>query len=246
MKKGFTSMSVLRPSSPLWLAAACLAFAALPARAQVQPVPENVVQLSASGVVEVPQDFLSLTLSTTREASDPTTVQTQLKAAVDAALAEARKTAAPGQMEVRSGAFSLYPRHNKDGRISAWQGTAELVLEGRDFGRISTAAGRVSSLTVSQVAFSLSREERARVETQAQSMAIEQFKTKAGTIARGFGFADYSLREVSVMSDEGSMVRPRMMAMQAKAGLADASAPVPVEAGKSTVTVTVSGGVQLR
>src|SRR6218665_1188064 len=132
-KKGLIPMSVLRPSSPLWLAAACLAFAALPVRAQVQPVPQNVVQLSASGVVEGPQDFLSLTLSTTREAPDAAAVQTQLKAAVDAALAEARKTAAPGQMEVRSGAFSLYPRHNKDGRISAWQGTAELVLEGRDF-----------------------------------------------------------------------------------------------------------------
>ncbi|HVR48394.1 MAG TPA: SIMPL domain-containing protein, partial [Pseudorhodoferax sp.] len=131
-------MSVLRPSSPLWLVAACLAFAASPARAQVLPVPENVVQLSASGVVEVPQDFLSLTLSTTREAPDAAAVQTQLKAAVDAALAEARKTATPGQMEVRSGGFSLYPRHNKDGRISAWQGTAEVVLEGRDFGRISS------------------------------------------------------------------------------------------------------------
>ncbi|HVR54215.1 MAG TPA: SIMPL domain-containing protein, partial [Pseudorhodoferax sp.] len=103
-----------------------------------------------------------------------------------------------------------------------------------------------SGLTVSQVAFSLSREERARVETQAQSMAIEQFKAKAATIARGFGFADYSLREVSVMSDEGGMPRPRVMAMQAKGAFSDAAAPVPVEAGKSAVTVTVSGGVQLR
>lgn len=41
------------------------------------------------------------------------------------------------------------------------------------------------------------------------------------------------------------MPRPRMMPMQAKASYADA-APVPVEAGKSMVTVTVSGGVQLR
>ncbi|WP_326542350.1 SIMPL domain-containing protein [Pseudorhodoferax sp.] len=238
-------MSVLRLPSSLLLA--CLGAAILlPAHAQgVLPVPQNVVQLSASGVVEVPQDFLSLTLSTTREAPDAATVQTQLKAAVDAALAEARKAAQPGQMEVRSGAFSLYPRHNKEGRISTWQGTAEIVLEGRDFGRISSTAGRVSALTVSQVAFSLSREERARVEAQAQTMAITQFKAKAGDIARGFGFSDYSLREVSVMADEGGMPRPRAMAMQAKGAYAD-SAPVPVEAGKSTVTVTVSGGVQLR
>lgn len=239
-------MSLSRLPVPVWLAACLSAAAVLPAHAQnVQPVPQNVVQLSASGVVEVPQDFLSLVLSTTREAPDAASVQTQLKAAVDAALVEARKAALPGQLEVRSGAFSLYPRHTKEGRISAWQGTAEIVLEGRDFGRISTTAGRVSGLTVSQVAFSLSREERARVEGQAQGMAIAQFKTKAGEIARSFGFADYSLREVSVMADEGGGPRPRMVAMQAKAAYAD-SAPVPVEAGKSTVTVTVSGGVQLR
>jgi hypothetical protein len=35
-----------------------------------------------------------------------------------------------------------------------------------------------------------------------------------------------------------------MMAMEAKAAAVDA--PVPVEAGKSTVQVTVSGSVQLR
>lgn len=239
-------MSVSRLPSSLWLAVCLGAASLLPAHAQsVPPVPQNVVQLSASGVVEVPQDFLALTLSTTREAPDAATVQTQLKAAVDAALAEARKAAVAGQLDVRTGAFSLYPRHNKDGRITTWQGTAEIVLEGRDFGRISSTAGRVQGLTVSQVAFSLSREERARVEGQAQSMAIAQFKAKATEIAKGFGFSDYSLREVSVMADEGGMPRPRMMAMQAKAAYAD-SAPVPVEAGKSTVTVTVSGGVQLR
>lgn len=38
--------------------------------------------------------------------------------------------------------------------------------------------------------------------------------------------------------------RPRMMAMEAKMSSADA--PIAVEAGKSTVEVTVSGAVQMR
>ena len=229
------------------IATACLAAcAATGLHAQTMPVPQNVVQLSAAGSIEVPQDFLTLTLGTTREAPDAATVQTQLKSAIDAALAEARKAAQPGQLDVRTGAFSLYPRYDKLGKISTWQGTAEIVLEGRDFGRISATAGRVPALTVSQVEFSLSREQRARVESQAQTMAIDRFKAKAGEIARGFGFAEYSLREVSVNADDGGgPPRPRMMAMQAKAASADMAA-VPVEAGKSTVQVTVSGAVQLR
>ena len=44
--------------------------------------------------------------------------------------------------------------------------------------------------------------------------------------------------------DQGFVPRPRTMAMEAKAAQADMA--VPVEAGKSTVMVTVSGSVQLR
>ncbi|HYF40851.1 MAG TPA: SIMPL domain-containing protein [Ramlibacter sp.] len=207
--------------------------------------PQNVLQLAATGTVEVQQDLLSLQLSTTREGPDAAKVQSELKAALDAALAEARKTVQPGQMDVRTGNFSLFPRHGRDGRISGWQGTAELVLEGRDFARITQVAGRIPAMTVASVGFGLSREQRAKVEGEAQAQAIQRFKAKAGELAKGFGFTDWSLREVSVQAhDQGQPPRPRMMAMEAKAASADMA--VPVEAGKSTVTVTVSGTVQLR
>ncbi|HSV34555.1 MAG TPA: SIMPL domain-containing protein [Ramlibacter sp.] len=213
--------------------------------AQVLPAPQNVLQLSASGSVEVQQDQLSLTLSTTREGVDANAVQAQLKSALEAALAEARKQASPGQMDVRTGNFGLYPRHDRGGKITGWQGTAELVLEGRDFSRITQTAGRIQSMTLGNVAFSLSREQRARVEAEAQGMAIERFKAKAADLAKGFGFSGYSLREVAVnANDQGNIPRQRVMSLEAKAASADMA--VPVEAGKSTVIVTVSGSVQLR
>ena len=207
--------------------------------------PQNVLQLSASGQVEVQQDLLSLSLTTTREGSDPNTVQSQLKAALDAALAEARKAAQLGQLDVRTGNFSLYPRHGRDGKISGWNGTAELVLEGRDFTRITQTAGKIQTMTLGGVSFGLSREQRAKVEGEAQTIAIDRFKAKAGELAKGFGFSGYSLREVAVnANDQGFVPRPRVMAMEAKTAQADMA--VPVEAGKSIVMVTVSGSVQLR
>ena len=148
-------------------------------------------------------------------------------------------------MDVRTGTFALYPRHGRDGRITGWQGTAELVLEGRDFPRITQAAGRVGTMTLAGVSFGLSREQRAKVEGEAQAIAIERFKAKAAELARGFGFTGYTLREVAVNANEpGFVPRPRMMAAEAKLASSDAS--VPVEAGKSAVTVNVSGSVQLR
>jgi len=234
-------------NTTLWLLAATMCSTAGLAFAQnvTFPPPQNVLQLAATGSVEVQQDLLSLQLATTREGPDAAAVQLQLKQALDAALAEARSSVLPGQMDLRTGNFSLYPRYNRDGKISAWNGTVELVLEGRDFPRITQTAGRIQSLTVRGISFGLSREERARVEREAQASAIASFKIKARELASGFGFGGYALREVSVLAnDQGFEPRPRMMAMEAKAAGADTA--ISVEAGKSTVVVTVSGSVQLR
>jgi predicted secreted protein len=236
----------MNPRASQLLAACALAGAAGSLTAQTlppYPPPQNVLQLQASGSVDVQQDLLTMHLTTAREGAEPAAVQGQLKAALDAALAEAKKTAQPGQMDVQTGNFAIYPRHNRDGKLSGWTGTAELVLEGRDFPRITQAAGRIQTLTLGGVNFGLSREQRAKVETDAQAMAIERFKAKAAELAKNFGFTGYTLREVAVMANEpGFAPVPRMSAMQAKT----MEASVPVEAGKSTVTVTVSGTVQLR
>lgn len=209
--------------------------------------PQDVLQLSASASVDVPQDLLVLTLATTKEGGDAAAVQTQLRQALDAALGVARAAAQPQQMDVRTGAFGMYPRHGKDGRISGWQGRAELVLQGRDFARITATAGKVQTMAISQIAFDLSHEARAKVEGEAQGKAIEAFRQRATDLARGFGFAGYTLREVSVHSNEAAPgPRPRMLAMEAKSAAMSADAAMPVEAGKAQVTVTISGSVQLR
>jgi predicted secreted protein len=231
------------------IATAGLLLAALAAAADTPP-PQNVLQLSTTGTVETAQDLLSLNLTTTREGPDAAGVQAQLKSALDAALAEARKSAEPGQMDVRTGSFAVYPRYSASsgsgsGKITGWRGTAELVLEGRDFARITQAAARVSTMTIGSIGFGLSREQRAKVETDAQTQAIERFKAKALELARGFGFSGYTLREVNVAANDFGGPRPMMRMTAAAQGMAESS-PVPVEAGKATVTVTVSGSVQLK
>jgi len=205
---------------------------------------KNVAQLSASGSVDVQQDLLSISLTTSRDSSDAGTVQTQLKEALESALTQARLSASPGLMEVRTGNFSLYPRYSKEGKINGWQGSTELVLEGKDFARITAAAGKIQSLSLGNVSFALSREQRGKVEGEAQAQAIESFRSKASEVSKSFGYGSYTLREVSVNTSVPSpLPRPRMMAMSAKSDMAEA--PVPVQAGKSTVVVNISGSVQM-
>ena len=234
------SVNVIR----MGIACAALALAGGLVRAAEPVAPLNVVNLSAQAVVEVPHDWLQVSLTTLREGPDASAVQSQLKLALDKALGEAREAALPGQLEVRTGAFSLQPRFNREGKSVGWAGTAELIVEGRDTARVAALAGRITSLSVASVQWGLSRAVRQQAEARAQSEAIERFRARALDIARGFGFAGFGLREVQVQAGEAGVGLPRLRAAAAPMAMADSA--LPTEAGKASVTVTVSGSVQLR
>lgn len=250
----FRTRQMLSLCAGLWLASVAPVVAAQPQMSQ--PVPANVVALSASASVDVANDWLSIVMSTSREGVDATAVQAQLRQALDTALTEARKAAKPGQLEVQTGAFALYPRYAPPTRASngavtpgglvGWQGNTELVLQGRDTAAITQLVGRIKTLTVERVGFSLSREARDRVEADVTAQAIARFQERAAAVAKGFGMQNWSLREVSVSGDEPMRpVMQNMMRAQSSA-VAMADAPLPVEAGKAAVTISVSGTVQLR
>lgn len=223
--------------------AAVLSIAALATQAQTpfQPPPQNVLMLSASATTEVARDWLGVTLSTTREGPDAAVVQNGLKQALDTALTEARKAAKPGQLEVRTGGFSISPRYAPKGGISGWAGSTELIVEGRDTAAISQLVGRLQTLTVARVGFSLSREAREKVEAEVAASAIARFRSQAETHAKQFGFGGYSIREVTVNTGNDSPMQQPMVRAQ-MSSLASESA-LPVEAGKAAVTANVSGSV---
>ena len=206
--------------------------------------PQNVFQLSAQGSVEVRQDLLMLTLSADREGASAAQVQASLREALDAALAEVKKTAEPRLMDVQTGEFSVIPRYDRNNKINGWQGRASVLLQGRDFPRITAAAARAGAMTVSHVDFSLSREQRAQAQTEAQKQAIEAFRARAAEITRAFGFAGYTLREVSVGNENDEFELRAYAAAPESASLLGKKAAVAVEPGTSTVRVTVSGSVQ--
>ena len=245
---------------PILLTALFLALVPPIAGAQVLVAPpQNVVSLAAEASTEVVQDTLTIVLQISREGADAAVVQSQMRAALDAALNEARKAAKPGQLELRTGVFSLYPRYaykpNAPASIVGWIGRAELLLEGRDVAAISQLAGRLGATsaagsgpgpTVARVVFSLSREAREAVEAEVASRAIARFKQRAESYAKQFGFGSYSLREVSVGT--GDVVSPASavnLRVLRSSAVATADEAQPVEAGKALVSVTVNGSIQL-
>jgi predicted secreted protein len=229
------------------LIALTLATVLRPLQAQVQVLspPQNVLALSAQASAEVTQDLLTIVLSVTREGADAATVQSQLRQVLDTALAEARRAARPGQLDLRTGQFGVYPRYSTRGTLGGWQGSAELVLEGRDMAAISQLAGRVPGMTVARVGYGLSKEAREKAEADIAAQAIQRFKARAEDYARQFGFGGYGIREVNVGQADAMPVQQPMFRRSMAAQGAPADESVPVEAGRTTVTVVVNGSVQM-
>ncbi|MEX3784404.1 SIMPL domain-containing protein [Paraburkholderia sp. BR14374] len=220
-----------------------LALNPAPARAQtMMPQPSGVLSLNAQASAEVPQDEVEITLFYEQEASEPSALTATLNQRADAALQKARGVAG---VTARSGAFSIFPSTDRDGRISAWRGRTEVVLESRDFAAASKLAGQMASIMqVGNVRFSLSPEAQRAAEQRLSGEAIKSFREQAAASSQAFGFSGYSIREVNV---NHSGVMPRPMMMSARTMGADAkSAPMPLEGGTSTVTVNVSGSVQMK
>ena len=165
--------------------------------------------------------------------------------ALQPALAEARRAAQPGQLQVSTGNFSVQPRYGPKGETLRWQGVAEMRVEGRDFDAITRLVGRVQTMSVAQVGYGLSREAREKEQAELAQRAIARFRSQAETYAKAFGFGSYSLRAVEVNHGDNIPPGPRFRAASADMAVA-AAPPLPVEAGKTTLSTSVSGSVQMK
>ena len=231
---------------PLGLVTTLLALAV---QAQPVPPPSGVLNLTTAASVEVAKDVLGVAFTVTREGNDAQAVQSGLKQALEAALIEARKIAKPGLVEVQTGNFSLYPRYanpSKGGQpvISGWQGTAELTVQGKDIAAIAQLSGRIQTMSIARVGYTLSREAREKVETEVTAQAIARWRAKAAAMAQQFGYSGYSVREVNVATNDFQQP-PQPMLMKSSRASAGADEALPTEAGKGEVSATVSGAAQM-
>ena len=133
-------------------------------------------------------------------------MQSQLKQALDAALAEARKVARPGQVDVQHRQLLAL-----SALCAARAGTTRLAGHGRTARRgprhrqhLTRLAGRIQTLSVARVGYSLSREAREKVEGEVSAQAIARFRSQAEAYAKAFGFGGVTLREVEVSTNESS------------------------------------------
>jgi predicted secreted protein len=206
--------------------------------------PSGVLTLDAQASAEVPQNVIHITVFDEQQASDPARLSETLNQHTAQALRtahEANQTA----VTVQTGQLTISPSTDTNGKISGWRGRSELVLESHDFAAASRLAAQLNGeMQVADVSFSLSPDAQRDAQAKLTDQAIAAFRQQAQAAVHAFGYKSFTVREVNV-GRNGVFARPMKMTLMRSAPASAPADNIPVEAGLATVTVTVSGSVQM-
>ncbi|KWU24727.1 SIMPL domain-containing protein [Burkholderia cenocepacia] len=203
------------------------------------------LHLEATATAEVLEDTAWANLAVEQNAREANVAQRQVSERLAKVLAMIRQM---GDLRVKTNGFYTTPVYAADGRIASWRSRADVRIESSETQLVArTAADLADSARVDGAGFYLSGGARAAAEQGLIASAVKDFGDKASVTAKALGFEHTHIREVSLSRNGGDMPRP-MLAFAMKSSRADAqpAAPVPMEPGKSQVSVTLSGTVEMQ
>ncbi|OOZ18878.1 hypothetical protein BOW28_00150 [Solemya velum gill symbiont] len=200
----------------------------------------NRVHLSAEAAQVIENDLLVAELYAEFQAGNAAHAAKEVNKAINWAVDTAKKI---DGIEVRTLNYSTNAVYDKK-RIKAWRASQSLRLESGDSEKLGDLIAVLQEkLAIRNLAYKVSRSAREAAMQKLTDEAIEAFRQRAQQSASAFGFDDFHLVNVSINNGN---VRPptpyyrgNMMAMEAKA------APAAIEAVSSTLTVSVTGTVEL-
>lgn len=204
---------------------------------------QPVLTLQASASSQVMQDSVTITLSAELEAAQQADVARQLTERLNATLQQAGK---PEGIKVRNGAWQVWPSTDRDGRITAWRGRAEVLLESREMAAAASLANSLAPyMAIASVSFELSPEAQAAEEQRLLQEVASAFSQRAEAAAAAFGFSGYEVRRLE-LGGSGAMPAPRVGGMMLRASATEDAAPPQLEPGETTVSLSVQGEVALQ
>lgn len=224
---------------PRLAAIACLAWASFVQAADTPKPAGTLLNFSVEASQSVPNDLARATLFA--EATDAKSTEVARK--VNAAIAQALATIKTfPDVKSRSGSTWTSPVYDKAGRaIESWRMRSELQLESRNITALGELIGKLqANLGVSQIGLQAAPETRHQAEDQATLDALNAFQAKAQRIAGNFR-KHYRIVRMNVDTGNPGPVYPMARASMMKAD----AAPMPIEGGESTVSVTINGEIEL-
>lgn len=203
---------------------------------------ELLLNLSITEQAEMDQDVLNATLQYSARGRDRIALQDE----VNTAIAEALEMLEDSEgFEYSTRHYSVHPISSNRGPGAdnpLWQASQSIELSGLDSAALLEAAGELQAagLTMVNLYYSLSPEERQRVSDRLLSMALGSLQSRADEAAELLDKGSADLVEVSLSHNQhNDFTRGRMEAMVSAAD-SDPMSPPSAEPGRTTVSLNVS------
>ena len=224
------------------LAVLALLAAAQPALAHDAEPRYNRASFSVSATADIENDTLVAVLAAQRDGSSARQLAGEVNEVMAWALARAK--AASG-VKVQTLDYQTTPIYQKN-TVTGWRVSQSLRLEGQDTAAVSELAGALQErLNLQQVGYEVSPQRRKEVEDRLIGEAIAAFEARAKRVAEGLKRRSYRLVQLNVDSGGGPAPLPRYRAMPSAMADVAAAPPPAIEAGTQTITVGVSGEIEL-
>lgn len=227
--------------SPLSLLALVLAVTALPALGHEAELRFNRATFSVSATEDVPNDTLVAVLAVQRDGGSARQLAAEVNQTMAWALAKAKE--AP-TIKVQTLDYQTSPIYQKN-TVTGWRVSQSLRIEGRDKAAVGDLIGVLQErLNLQHVGYEVSRELHKEVEDRLIGEAIAAFQARAKRVAADLQRRNYRLVQMDLNTGGGPVpiLRQRAMPM----AMAEvAAAPPAIEAGTQTLTVGVSGEIEL-
>lgn len=233
---------IKRALSTTLLAASILGLTAYPALADSDNTPRyRLIQLQADATREVANNQMEAILFTELNSKSPASLSQDISKILNEAMRQAAKYP---QVKVSTGAQNTYPVYDDKNKLSSWRARAQIELKSTDFKATSDLIAALQDrMQVQSINFSVSDQERKRVESELLVEASQAFQQRARLVQQSWQATGFELvsMDLNAVNNDRPPIMYAMKAMDA-AGRAESQN---VQGGNSQIRVNASGSVQL-
>jgi predicted secreted protein len=200
----------------------------------------NQIHLEVSSAADVDNDTMVVSLYALEEGSRAAELSSRVNKKINWALNNLKRHKA---IKVETESYTTNPVYNKN-QVIAWRVRQSIRLESQDMSLMSEVLGEMQQqLKLSGISFDVSRGKR---EAKTQSLideALAAYNKRATQVAKKLNFQSYKIVNINVSTSGSS---PRYRQMDSRAMMSKMESAPAFAAGDKTLTVRVSGSIELQ
>jgi len=197
------------------------------------------IHLSVSASAQLENDTMVATVFAQEEGSQAAELSSVVNQRIRRALELVKQHP---EIKHQTNTYSSNPIYSNN-KIKGWRVSQSLRLESKDMALMSDVLGKLQNdLALQSMQFTVSSESKNQQDEKLIDKALEAFEKRAQQVVKKLGRKDYKIVDINISTSGARGLQPQY-AMRAM--VMDAESSPAISAGEQTVSITVSGNIEL-